>query len=207
MGGQKVLLGGECLEKDCSRMAALFVTSSRYKYDMFRAVLDIPVECVSVEIEEVQGSKEDIVRRKLERVSHLATETTVVFIDDTSIHLKGLHGFPGQYAKDFLGIGMGKVVEIAGKVGTECLYSTIIGLAFVQNGELVTRLFDGDVLGDIRLEHDSEPRYFQDIFVARREEWAEGAPSDGTMIGRSKAAKKIRRYLVDSGIYERLFAE
>lgn len=179
------------------------MTSSSYKYDMLAEILDFPMQWMSMEIEEIQGNKEEIVQRKLESVIHLLTESTMVIVDDTSIHLRGLSGRPGQYAKEFLEMGMMNVVDIASKVGTECRHSTIYGVAYMQDGKVVTRMFEGSALGDIRLEYDVEPKSFLDIFVAQEDERANSPFSDG-MIGRSRAAKKMEEHLIETGIRELL---
>lgn len=189
------------------RVQMVFITSSRYKYEVMREVLGVPMESVMVEIEEIQGSKEEIIIDKLRKVSHLATECVVVLVDDTSIHFKGLHGFPGQYAKDFLKMGLQRVVEVAEKVGTECVYSTILGIAHVRDGELETRLFDGAVVGDIGLKDGVSPEGFQDIFMARESE-SRGMPGiDGVKIGKYRAAEKVREYLIGEGIYNKLLQD
>lgn len=182
----------------------LFITSSKYKYEMFKELLGLPLQHMALELEEIQGSKEAITKDKLKKVSHLATESTFVLIEDTSVCMAGLNGFPGQYARAFFEMGMKKVVEIADKVGTECLYSTIAGLAYVKDGVPVTKLFDGSVTGDIRFIDGVEPRNFEDVFVAKEEELVKTPLLDGAKIGRYKIAKKIKEHLISMGAYDKL---
>ncbi|AFN83020.1 Ham1 nucleotide triphosphosphatase [Encephalitozoon romaleae SJ-2008] len=189
------------------QLRAVFITSSVYKYEAFREFLNAPVELVVLDIKEIQGSKEEIIMDKLQKVSHLVTESTITFIDDTSIHMSGLGGFPGQYAKDFLKIGASRILEIASKVGRECLYSTIIGVMRMEEGKIVTKIFTGEVRGDIIQRSEGEPKTFSDIFVPKEEEY-DGIPHgmEGIKIGRYKAVEKVKRYLGEIGVYEQLFS-
>jgi inosine triphosphate pyrophosphatase len=107
------------------RIELCFITSSMYKYEAVREILGIPIKLVEVEMEEIQGTEEEIAWNKLRRVSSMATESCCVLIDDTSIHLDGLYGFPGPYGKAFLEMGMERVLRIVEAVGTGCIYSTI----------------------------------------------------------------------------------
>lgn len=188
------------------QLQAIFITSSSYKYETFRKFLNAPVELVVLDIEEIQGSKEEIIMDKLQKASHLVTESTIAFIDDTSIHMSGLGGFPGQYAKDFLKIGASRILEIASKIGRECLYSTIIGVMRMEEGRIVVKTFTGEVRGDIMQRSEGEPETFSDIFIPKEEEY-DGMPHGmkGIKIGRYKAVEKVRRYLGEIGVYEQLF--
>ncbi|AFM98305.1 HAM1 domain-containing protein [Encephalitozoon hellem ATCC 50504] len=187
-------------------LRAIFITSSSYKYETFRKFLNAPVELVVLDIEEIQGSKEEIMMDKLRKASHLVTESTIAFVDDTSIHMNGLEGFPGQYAKDFLKIGAPRILEIASKVGRGCSYSTIIGMMRMEEGKVVTKTFCGEVRGDIVRKGKEDPRVFNDIFVPREEEYDEvPCGMEGVKIGRYRAVEKVKRHLREIGIYERLF--
>lgn len=48
---------------------------------------------------EIQGAPEDIIKHKLARAYEVFKMP--VFVDDTSVHLEALNGFPGPYMKDF----------------------------------------------------------------------------------------------------------
>lgn len=49
---------------------------------------------------EIQGTSEEIIKHKLEKAYEIFGG--MVFVDDTSVHLDALNGFPGPYMKDFL---------------------------------------------------------------------------------------------------------
>ncbi|ADM11537.1 Ham1 nucleotide triphosphosphatase [Encephalitozoon intestinalis ATCC 50506] len=190
-------------EKDRSELPQiLFITSSLYKYNAFRGFLGVPVKLVSLEMEEIQGSKDEIIMDKLQKVRHLVTKSNFVFVDDTSIHMDGLGGFPGQYAKDFLKIGIPKVLEIASKVGGGCVYSTIIGVMHMEEEKIVSKLFSGEVTGSIIQREGFESNEFKDFFLPKKEE-CEGIPSSigRVNIGRYKAVEKAKKYLIGIGVY------
>lgn len=183
-----------------------FVTSSKYKYDILKELLDIPLILHTTEIEEIQGSKEKITELKARKVSHLVNENTIVIVDDTSIHLDGLYGFPGQYARHFLEIGLDKVLDVAQKVGDGCVYSTIFGLAHIKDGKLVVKTFEGSVRGRIITEKKDKINVFSDIFEPSKEELELVSEKKiaGTKIGRYKAAKHLKEYLVNIGVYDKI---
>ncbi|KMV66143.1 HAM1 domain-containing protein [Encephalitozoon cuniculi EcunIII-L] len=184
----------------------LFITSSSYKYKAFQEFLGAPVQMIRLDIEEIQGSKEEIIIDKLQKVSHLVTESTFVFVDDTSIHMSGLGGFPGQYAKDFLKMGAPRVLEVASKVGGECVYSTIIGMVHMHKGKMVTRTFAGEVHGSIMPRDGVKPEIFSDLFIAEEDEHDEMPHGiAGIKIGRYRAVEKVKRYLAEIGVYDRMF--
>jgi len=179
----------------------LFITSNSYKHTVIQELLGISVMQVELEIEEIQGSKQEIVADKLRKVCHLVDERNIVIIEDTSIHIDGLYGFPGQYAKDFLNIGIDKVVDVAKKVGDGCRYSTIIGLAYANGGDVVMKAFDGEVAGRIVLKEGTEPRLFRDVFAAEDEEyWDVPNGLDGIKIGRYRAVRRMQQYLMEMNI-------
>ncbi|KAM0672407.1 HAM1 domain-containing protein [Ordospora colligata] len=199
-------LGNKCKDIDFGDISESirklqFITSNSYKHAILQELLGIPVMQVKLDIEEIQGSKEAIVADKLRKVCHLVNECNIVIIDDTSIHIDGLYGFPGQYAKDFLSIGMKKVIDVAKKVGDLCRYSTIIGLAYAHEGDIVMKTFDGEVTGRIVLKEAVEPKLFRDVFVARDEEYFD-VPDGlaGIKIGRYRAVQKMQQYLMEMNI-------
>lgn len=75
----------------------LFATGNPHKLREVQAILPIPVKQLDIEIIEIQGSLEEIVRVKLEYAFRECKQPVVV--EDVSAELEALNGFPGPYVK------------------------------------------------------------------------------------------------------------
>ena len=82
-------------------MVIYFVTGNKEKFREARALLqDFDVEQINIDLPELQGEPEGIVREK----AKLAADKTgkAVFVEDTSLCFNALKGLPGPYIKDFI---------------------------------------------------------------------------------------------------------
>ncbi|EEQ82077.1 hypothetical protein NCER_101274 [Vairimorpha ceranae BRL01] len=131
-----------------------FATSNKNKFNEVKDLLDIELKHshnielkqLHEDITEIQGSKEDIALDKLKKVCKYHTDKWII-IDDTSIELSALNGFPGPYGKDFLLIGNQCIENLVSKIGRDAVSSCIVGLGnFNKN---IYKLFYGKVSGTI----------------------------------------------------------
>ncbi len=80
----------------------LLITSNADKLRDYQAIIKYPIETRSLDLPELQGTPEDIVKEK----ARVACELTgrACFVDDTSLGFDEWNGLPGPYIKDFLHI-------------------------------------------------------------------------------------------------------
>ena len=144
-------------------MTIYFVTGNKEK---FREVKDIlkgfEVEQVDIDLPELQGEPEDIVKEK----AKLAAEKSgkAVFVEDTCLCFIELNGLPGPYVKDFIKkIKIQGLYELASKLGdTSAVAIASIGYCEPGNEALV---FQGKVKGKI-VSPRGDPRFQWDqIFM------------------------------------------
>lgn len=79
----------------------LIVTGSEFKFKDLSAKLGDFFDCEQREWKEpeIQGDPEEIIKHKLETVYKIFKQP--VLVDDVSVHMDALNGFPGPYMKDF----------------------------------------------------------------------------------------------------------
>ena len=79
----------------------LIVTGSKFKFQDLSAKLSEFFDCEKKEWKEheIQGDPEEILRHKLQNA--YKTFRQPVLVDDVSVAIEALNGFPGPYMKDF----------------------------------------------------------------------------------------------------------
>jgi non-canonical purine NTP pyrophosphatase (RdgB/HAM1 family) len=77
------------------------VTGNKMKFEELSLGLSLLFNCEQKVLHEpeIQGTPEEIIKHKL--ISAYKIFGGSVFVDDTSVHLAELNGFPGPYMKDF----------------------------------------------------------------------------------------------------------
>lgn len=80
----------------------LIVTDNALKFKELSTGLEEFFNCEQKVLDEpeIQGSPEEIIKHKLISVHKVFGE--MILVDDVSLHLDELNGFPGPYIKDFL---------------------------------------------------------------------------------------------------------
>ncbi len=72
-----------------------------------------------MDLPEIQGAADEIIKAKCKEA--IRQNNTLArkefFIEDTSLHLDALYGFPGPYIKDFEKIGLENIFKIVDKLG------------------------------------------------------------------------------------------
>jgi len=79
----------------------LIVTGSSFKFNDLSAKLNEFFDCEQREWNqpEIQGDGDEIIKHKLARAYEIFKQP--VLVDDVTVHIKELNGFPGPYMKDF----------------------------------------------------------------------------------------------------------
>ena len=129
-----------------------FITSNANKLSELQSWLKdnkLPFEIVSynVDLEEIQGTCEEIAKHKAKVAYSLLREP--VFIEDTSLSFNALKGLPGPYIKSFLqAIGCDGLYKLLfGFQDKSAIATCIFAYGFSDTEEPL--LFRGDCLGEI----------------------------------------------------------
>lgn len=119
----------------------LYVTGNEFKFREAKELFE-DLERGTVNIKEIQGSPEEVVRDKCLKAFNALNEP--VLVDDASLGISDLGGFPGPYVKDFLSIGVESIGEYfcGSKAVAMCL------VAYTEDGENVV-MGRGEVEGVI----------------------------------------------------------
>jgi non-canonical purine NTP pyrophosphatase (RdgB/HAM1 family) len=181
-------------------MNLYFVTTNIKKKLEVEACLKLPIDQICIDIDEIQGTKEEIAKDKLKKAL-IGNEEKIIIIDDTAIELKALNGFPGPYGKDFLKIGYDCIENLVSKIGRETILSTVLGLGYYKNGKPVYELFEGCIEGEIiKKDFDKDKCWeFDGVFRPLGQEKVYGEMSfegKNALSHRAIACKKLKEYLI-----------
>lgn len=140
-----------------------FVTTNKHKFEEVRAMLDpIPVEQMPLDIPELQGEHEHIVK---EKIRHACTELKQpCFVEDVALYCDALNGLPGPYIKAFeqkLGPG-GTWKLLQNFQNKKCSAISLIGY-MEPGGE--PRVFAGVVEGELVSPRGEDGWGFDPIFL------------------------------------------
>lgn len=102
---------------------------------------------------------------KLQKACRL-NENNITIIDDTSLSIKGLKGFPEPYCKYFIELGLDVLDRIVEEFGREAIARCIVGVGLYDNGKFEFKLFEGCIEGRIE-KYTGEQKCFDDLFVPK----------------------------------------
>jgi inosine triphosphate pyrophosphatase len=128
-------------------MKLYFVTGNREKFREVKDILkDFDVEQLDLDLPELQGEPENIVKEKAKLASQKTKKT--VFVEDTSLCFNALNGLPGPYVKDFIKkIGVKGLYELASKYDDKTAVA-IVGIGYCEPGK-EPLVFQGKIKGKI----------------------------------------------------------
>ncbi|KAF9763107.1 Inosine triphosphate pyrophosphatase [Nosema granulosis] len=181
-------------------MKLYFVTTNDKKKKELEACLSLPVEQLSIDIQEIQGTKEEVALDKLQKALK-GNEDKIVIIDDTSIEIKAMNGFPGPYGKDFIKIGFDVIEKIVEKIGRETVASTMIGIGYYKDGRPIYKLFEGCLDGFIVKTDYVDCFGFDGVFLPKGQTKVYGEMSleeKNAISHRGLACKKLKEYLLNN---------
>lgn len=179
-----------------------FVTTNDKKKIELEACLGLPVAQIKIDIAEIQGTKEEVALDKLQKAM-VGNEDKIVIIDDTSIEIKALNGFPGPYGKDFIKIGFDVIEKIVSKMGRETVASTMIGLGYYKDGKPVCKLFEGSLEGQIVKTDHKDCFGFDGVFLPKGHSkvYSEMSLEEKNAVShRGIACKLVKEYLLKNNI-------
>jgi len=145
-------------------MCVLFITTNKNKVEEAKAVLGIDMVQVDKEYPEIQGSSEEVVLFALDFLK----EKEPFIVEDTSLYIEALEGFPGPFAsyvqKTIGNKGVLKLME--GVENRKAFFETCVGL-----GHGSKRVFKGRCNGSIALEPRGISGFgFDPVFIPEGDE-------------------------------------
>jgi inosine triphosphate pyrophosphatase len=142
-------------------MQKLFIaTGNEYKYKELEKALSPYFKCQQYDIDliEIQGTSREIIQYKL--LQAFKKTKQAVLVDDVSIHLDSLNGFPGPYVKDFLyTTGIDKIVKLF--KNTKVTAICAIGFMTNENKQIIV---EGKTKGVVVLAKGNKKFGFDPIF-------------------------------------------
>jgi len=174
-----------------------FATGNENKLREARGILsEHAVESKKLDLPELQGEKEDIIKEKARLAAEMLGHS--VFVDDTSLCFTALQGLPGPYIKDFLTkLGRdGLVKMLDGFEDKSALAVALIGYCEPGKEAIV---FEGSTPGRIIPPQDKGKGFGWDaIFLpdGSEESYAEMAEETKNKIShRARALRKFKEFL------------
>lgn len=140
----------------------VIVTGNKMKYDELSYELSKFFECEqkTFDVAEIQGTPEKIIQHKALEAYGFFKEP--VLVDDVSLHLEELNGFPGPYIKDFLRCFTPYQVGVKFS-NTRVRAVCWLGLCRGDGDILIVKgIVDGKVVTPV--DQDHKDRYF-DLFI------------------------------------------
>lgn len=187
-------------------MKLFFLTSNKKKYDEIKSFLKIPIHHIHFECPEIQGTAHEVIVHKLLKARKYLCQTDIkehiIIMDDSCIHINGLYGFPGVYAKDFLKIGFDAIIEIVTKVGREVKMTCQLGLLYND----LTKIFMGTTDGTIGTydANKSGPDFDSIAFVNEKRLSDLSIDEKNIISARGKACLALQEFLIKKKIIDKL---
>lgn len=187
-------------------MKLFFVSSNKNKFNEIKTFLNVPMHHIQFDCPEIQGTAHEVILHKLFKAREYLQKQNerehLIIMDDSCMHINGLYGFPGVYAKDFLKIGLDAIIEIVTKVGREVKMSCQLGLFY--NNRI--KIFIGTTNGTIgTYNSDRLGIDFDSITFVNEKRLSDLTIDEKNMISaRGKACKALRGFLIEKNLMEKL---
>lgn len=179
-----------------------FATSNKAKVNEAKAILQLPIEEVSFELDEIQSlNLEEIVTHKVKQAFEKVKEP--VFVDDVGFNVSAWNGFPGPFIKFLLDAGGNEMLIKMLSSFPDKKITTVCSIAFHDGEQIHT--FQGFVEGEIVNKPRGEGWGYEPIFKPLDSDitWAEMSEDmKNKMSHRFKALEKFKEYLRSTGLYK-----
>jgi non-canonical purine NTP pyrophosphatase (RdgB/HAM1 family) len=125
-----------------------FVTGNRGKFLEAEIVLKgWSLKQIELDLEEIQGSAQKIVIHKAMEACRAVKAP--IFVEDVSIHLDALNGFPGPYIKDILKmLGYAGLADLVHRYDNHRAHAVCL-VAYCEPGWEEPKIFEGKISGTI----------------------------------------------------------
>ncbi|MFA6268303.1 MAG: RdgB/HAM1 family non-canonical purine NTP pyrophosphatase [archaeon] len=177
-------------------MVLYFITGNKHKLEEFNQILfpEIKVEQLNIDLDEIQSTDpmEVIKHKLLEAQKHHKGE---LLVEDTSLYLDALNGFPGPLIKWFLNsVGREGIYQITQKLNnSNCFAKTMVGY---YNGKEIL-FFEGIVKGKIVAPKSESEFGWDPLFMpeGKNQSFAEMSKEEKNSIShRKRALEKFKEY-------------
>lgn len=172
-----------------------FITGNDNKYQEANALLPY-LERLNIDLPEIQSlDPQEVIAEKL-KIARTKTDQQPLIVEDTSLYLEGLNGFPGPLIKWMLqAVGDKGIYELTQNIKNRQAYAkTVIGYKSCED----IQYFEGVVDGQIVAPYGNEGFGWDAIFTpdGLNETFAEmGNEFKPEFSMRSKAFQKLKDYL------------
>lgn len=171
----------------------IIATGNKNKLKEFQDILkDYELESVPVEIQEIQGTSEEVILEKARQTYKVLNKRCIV--EDTSFGFEEWNGLPGPYIKDFLKyLGYERLAHLTTNKNatTTCL------IALANSAEDIV-IFRGDVRGKVAEMKGDNGFQFDRVFIpdGYDKRFSEMTFEEKNRIShRHKAIEKLKEYL------------
>ncbi|KAF7683712.1 Inosine triphosphate pyrophosphatase [Astathelohania contejeani] len=131
-------------------MKFYFATTNTKKFNEIQSLIQLPMTQLSLSIPEIQGSTEEIAINKAKAAFKHVDENSIVLVDDVSLELIGLNGFPGPYIKDFLKMGYDEIERVVAALGREAVAQCTLAICYINSAGVITsHAVAGRISGEI----------------------------------------------------------
>lgn len=177
----------------------LFITGNEDKFREFQEILDsITLQRKKLDLPELQGTPEDIVKEKAKLASQMTNKPC--FVDDTSLSFDDWKGLPGPYIKDFLNhMGNSKLTKILITSTNNRKAKAMTSIGYCEPNKEPTCI-SGVTHGTITMPEGKGgfKNGWDTIFIPnnRNKTYAQMTPEEKNNISqRKKAIRKFEKYL------------
>lgn len=123
-------------------MTLSYISSNSKKIAEVQYFFKDSIDVKNLHLHEIQGNIREVIEHKLDEAVKSIGDSNF-FLDDVSCEIKGLHGFPGPYFKDFIKLGNREIEDIVSKVGREYRIICNIGLYYKKKKYFFTGEYSG----------------------------------------------------------------
>ncbi len=185
-------------------MRLYFISSNIYKFEEYCKLFNNKLSLLNVSMDEIQGTYEQVIENKIKTARmYLNGDEDAILVDDESLLIKGLYGFPGPYIKDFLKIGLDNILDIVEKVGNDS--TALINLGFYYKG--TTKIFRASLDGKIVKKRTGKRGCygFDAVFCPKGDKTFSqmSVEEKNSLSHRGAACRKLFEYLKKNELFEK----
>ena len=174
----------------------LFATGNQGKIDEAKAMLGVPVEIATIEVDEVQSMDLEYVARKKAQAAYDVLKKPVI-TDDVGLFIDAWEGFPGPFARFVLEtVGVDGLLKL---LKNEPNRKVVVKSAVSYHDGKDIHVFIGEVEGTLATEQRGDEGFgFDPVIIPDGETktYAEmGIEGKNKISHRKRALDKLREYL------------
>ena len=143
-------------------MSLIFLTGNQHKLREAKNILNTPIQNIDFDIEEIQGTSEEIIKHKIKLAYQKIQKP--LFVEDVSLEIEAWNGFPGPYIK-WLNKSVGREGVSKLMQNETNRNANVICLIGYHDGKKV-HIFCGEIKGTIAKKARGENGFgFDPVFI------------------------------------------